>query len=132
MVTNPWFFDSIQLMENGRIIFFHDILRVILIESPPPRRHFAAPGRRNDRCLELRVVLIEEMLALIVVSAIVNDLRNPQVHIFLPHIFLSAKPKQENVGQENMTGRIYLTRRIGIFATGLRQSRRAGIKFPMP
>src|SRR5262249_40024379 len=25
-------------MENGRIIFFHDILRVTLIESPSPRR----------------------------------------------------------------------------------------------
>jgi hypothetical protein len=104
-------------MENGRIIFFHDILRVILIESPPPRRHFATSGRRNDRRLE---------------SAIVNELRNPQIHIFPPYIFLSAKPKQENVGQVTMTGRLYLTRRIVIFATGLRQSRSAGLKSPTP
>jgi hypothetical protein len=52
----------------------------------------------------VRVVLIEEMLALIVVSAEVSDLRNPQVHIFLPYISLSAKPKQENVGQEKKSG----------------------------
>jgi hypothetical protein len=42
--------------------------------------------------------------AFIVVSAIVNDLRNPQVGIFLSYIFLSAKPKQENVGEENKSG----------------------------
>ena len=43
--------------------------------------------------------------ALIVVSNIVNDLRNPQVRIFLSYIFLLAKPKQENVGEENKSGR---------------------------
>jgi hypothetical protein len=43
--------------------------------------------------------------ALIVVSAKVNDLRNPQVRIFLSYIFLLAKPKQENVGEENKSGR---------------------------
>ncbi len=61
-----------------------------------------------------------------------NELRNPQTRIFPSYIFLLAKPKQENVGQETMTGRLYLTRRIVIFATGLRQSRSAGIKFPTP
>jgi hypothetical protein len=46
---------------------------------------------------------------LIAVSAIVNDLRNPQVRIFLSCIFLSAKPKQENAGEENKNGaRSYL------------------------
>jgi len=43
--------------------------------------------------------------ALIVVSAIVNDLRNPQARISLSYIFLLAKPKQENVGEENRSGR---------------------------
>jgi hypothetical protein len=40
-------------------------------------------------------VLIEEMLDLIVVSAIVSDLRNPQTNIFLPHISLLAKPDRK-------------------------------------
>jgi hypothetical protein len=40
-----------------------------------------------------------------IVSAIVNDLRYPQVRIFLSHIFLPAKPKQENVGEENKSER---------------------------
>jgi hypothetical protein len=34
-----------------------------------------------------------------------NDSRNPQIRIFLSYIFLSAKPKQENVGEENKGGR---------------------------
>jgi hypothetical protein len=35
----------------------------------------------------------------------VNDSRNPHVRIFLSYIFLSAKPEQENVGEENKSGR---------------------------
>ena len=29
---------------------------------------------------------------------------DPSIHIFLSYIFLSAKPKQENVGEENKSG----------------------------
>jgi hypothetical protein len=43
--------------------------------------------------------------ALIVVSTIVNDLRNPEVRIFLSYIFLFWFCQQENVGEENKSGR---------------------------
>jgi len=42
---------------------------------------------------------------MIVVSAIVTDLRNPQVRIFLSYIFLFWFCRQENVGEENKSGR---------------------------
>jgi hypothetical protein len=48
------------------------------------------------------------MSTLIVVSAIVSDLRNPQAHIFPPYISLLAKPnikmQDRKIGQENQNG----------------------------
>ncbi|MGH9853310.1 MAG: hypothetical protein ACREBD_26010, partial [Blastocatellia bacterium] len=43
----------------------------------------------------------EASRALIIVSAIGGGLRKSSFLIFLSYIFLLAKPKQENVGQEN-------------------------------
>ena len=44
---------------------------------------------------------------MIVVSAISGRFKKSSTLIFLSYIFLSAKPKQENVGEENKSGRSF-------------------------
>ena len=50
----------------------------------------------------LRLTVSESVKGDRPVSAILNDLRNPHVRIFLSYIFLSAKPEQENVGEADI------------------------------
>jgi hypothetical protein len=57
---------------------------------------------------------------LIIVSDIVDGLRNLQVRIFLSHIFLLAKSEQENVGEENKSGRFLKLVDCAALLAGLR------------